>query len=225
VGCLGLALSASSGWIPSAEAAARVKARKPSQEAQETAQIKESVSHLETKVSNMENSVDKLSSEVSVLEARAKMISDATNIDFLNATYLKAGLALLVPRPSTFAFNTNAGLGAFVGVGQYLGRNHILDISFDWDVYPALSFRYRYEFHESIPLFNWGPVLGYKVQAAAAPGFDQFLANPSAVNSSFFYLGGMLSVPLNQSLATLEILYWVNGQAFVVTNFGLHFFL
>jgi hypothetical protein len=208
--------------------AARVKPRKTAAEVQALQannELKENVSKLEIKLALLDESVNKLGNEMDALRARSRAVMEATNINYLNATYLKAGLSLLVPRPATFAFSTNPGLGAYVGVGQYLGRNNVLDISFDWDVYPALSFRYRYEFHETIPLFNWGPVLGYKVKAANLPSFDSFLGDPSSVNTSFFFFGGMLSIPMNQSLMTMELLYWVNGQTFIVANMGIHFFL
>lgn len=182
-------------------------------------------SDLKAKIAELDESVRQLEGEVEILKAQNKMVIQHTTLGFLNQTYLKGGVSLVLPRARTIDFRTDTGLGAFLGIGQYLGRNHVVDATFEWDLYPSFSLRYRYEIHLSSPVVTIAPVIGYKVKAASLGPFDNFIDQPQSIRSSFFFFGGLLGFPMTRSLATVELLYLINQQQFIFANVGIHFFL
>lgn len=173
----------------------------------------------------VEAAVDKINAEIDVIKTQSKMVVQKAYVGFLNETYAKVGLSLLLPRRRTFAFNTDTGLGLFIGMGQYFGRNHVADLSLDWDIYPSLTVRYRYEFHQAAPAITFGPVIGYKIKAASMKPLDNFIEDSDGLKSSFFLMGIMAGIPMNRALLTMEFLFLTNQQSFLVMNTGIHLFL
>jgi len=180
---------------------------------------------LKQKVDTLSNEMERLGAEMEVLRHQHKIMIQRTNVGFLDGFYMKAGLALVLPRSRTFTFRTDTGLGAFAGLGQYFGRNHVADLSFDWDMYPSLSLRYRFEIHSESPHITWGPVIGIKVKMANLRPFDNFLDKPDEVANRFYMFGAMVGFPMGRSLVTLEFLYLANTQSIFMTNVGMHFFM
>ena len=183
------------------------------------------VSEIKQKLNALNSNFERLDAEMEVMRQQHRMMIHRTNVGFLDQFYMKGGVALVLPRSRTFSFRTDSGLGAFVGLGQYFGRSHVADLSFDWDVYPSLSVRYRYEIHSESPQITWGPVIGVKVKMANLRPFDNFLDKPDEVASRFYLFGAILGFPMGRSLVTAEFLYLTNDQAFFFTNIALHFFL
>jgi hypothetical protein len=179
------------------------------------------------KIQKLENSIDKLHSEIdSVRASQQRMASqNKYSLNFNYRFYLKGGVAFIMPRSRSIPFPTDNGLGLFMGVGQYLGKNHVLDLSLDWDIYPSLTLRYRFEMHIDNPQFTWGPVIGYKVKLASIKPIDNFLDNPDDIRPAFFTLGVMMGLPFQSSLLAFELLYLFNTQQFITLNAGMHFFL
>lgn len=173
----------------------------------------------------LEESVEHLEGELEILKAQNRIVIQQTTLSYRDQSYLKAGMSLLVPRARTFGFTTDTGLGAFVGAGKYFGRNNVADLALEWDFYPSIAARYRYEFHLTTPTVSVGPVIGYKMKMANIKPFDNFVEDPTAVKSSFFLLGMMVGFPIAHSMVTLEALYLFNDQAVLVANAGVHFFL
>jgi hypothetical protein len=169
--------------------------------------------------------VEQIHSELEVMKAQNKMVIQKTYMGYLNETYAKMGLSLLLPRRRTFSFNTDTGLGLFIGMGQYFGRNHVADLSLDWDIYPSLTVRYRYEFHQASPAITYGPVIGYKIKAASMKPLDNFIEDADSLKTSFFLLGMIVGIPMNRALVTMEFLFLTNQQSFLVMNTGIHLFL
>ena len=132
---------------------------------------------------------------------------------------------MISPRARTLDFQSQTGLGLFVGLGHYLGRNHVADLSFDWDLYPSLSIRYRFEVHSKSPALTFAPVLGFKTRAAELRPLDDYLEFPERVKGSFWMFGFLVGFPLEHAMVTLELLYLTNQQAFLLFNGGVHFFL
>ena len=183
------------------------------------------VQEIKQKLEAVTNQVERMDAELEVMRHQHKLMIHRTNVGFLDQFYMKAGVALVLPRSRTFSFRTDTGLGAFVGMGQYFGRNHVADLSFDWDVYPSLTLKYRFEIHSESPQITWGPVIGIKVKMANIRPFDNFLDRPEDVKNRFFIFGGILGFPLGRSLFTAELLYLTNEQSIFMTNLALHFFL
>lgn len=184
-----------------------------------------SLGQLKQKVDTLETQVEQLEAEMDVVREQHKYLVHRDTLGFLDQTYLKAGGTLISPRARSFAFRTDTGLGAFVGVGQYFGRNHVGDFAFEWDLYPSLSLRYRYEFHVDTPNVTWGPVVGLKMRMAEIKPFDNFLDRPQDLKSAYGMLGLILGFPMGRSLVATEFLYLFNQQAFFFLNIGLHFFM
>jgi len=183
------------------------------------------VQEIKQKLEAMATQVERMDAELDVMRHQHKLMIHRTNVGFLDQFYMKAGAALVLPRSRTFSFRTDTGIGAFVGAGQYFGRNHVADLSLDWDVYPSLTLRYRFEIHTESPQITWGPVIGIKVKMANIRPFDNFLDKPDEVKNRFFIFGGILAFPLGRSLFTTELLYLTNEQSIFMTNLALHFFL
>lgn len=179
---------------------------------------------LASRLDELEASVEKLQAELEILKAQSRLVIQRTNVSFLDRFYFRAGLALVLPRSRTFGFRTDTGLGAYVGVGHYLGRNHVVDLGAEWDIYPSLSLRYRFELHGDSPALTWGPVLGVKVRALDARPWDNFLDRPEELKSSYAFFGAILGLPVGRSQLTIEFLYLYNQQALFFTNAGLQLF-
>jgi hypothetical protein len=182
------------------------------------------LSEVYSKIQSVQSQVDKLSNDIDKLRSETNAVSQRTSLSTSNRTYVKAGFALLVPRRRTFPTAVDSGLGAFVGIGQYFGEHHVADFSAEWDFYPSFSLRYRYEFHLASPSLTVGPVVGYKIKIANIKPWDNFADNPEVIKNSFFFTGLLVGFPLNNAMATAELLYMVNQQNWFAMNVGVHFF-
>lgn len=183
------------------------------------------VEDLEPRIQKLEESLDRIDAEVEILKIQSKLVIQRMNLNYANQTYFRLGLSVLLPRSRTFGFQTDTGLGGLLGIGQYFGRNHIAELNLNWDLYPAVELRYRYEWHKLSPLISFGPIIGYRMKAAGMRPFDNFLANPDAVDARFFVIGMSMTFPLNQSVIGAEMLYLVSSQQLLVGNMIIHFFL
>lgn len=177
------------------------------------------------RVDDLENDVEEIKSEIDVIKTQSRMLIQKSRINYINATYIKLGMELLFPRQQSFPFNTDSGLGAFVGIGQHFGESHVAELTLDWDFYPSMTLWYRYEFHLDTPTFTLAPVIGYKLKIAPNLPFDNFASNPEQVVNSFLMIGGLLGIPMNHSLITLQIIYATNSQSVIFVNAGFQFYL
>ncbi|MCB0416244.1 MAG: hypothetical protein KDD39_01255 [Bdellovibrionales bacterium] len=182
-------------------------------------------SDADQRISKIEDAIERLEREMEILKTQSRLVIRRTTVSFLNAWYVKANLSILVPRSSGFTGTTDTGLGAHVGLGRYLGRNHVFDLTFDWDVYPAATLRYRLEFHNNSPTISLAPVIGVKQKLLNVRPFDNFLGNPSEVKSTFLVVGAYLGVPMSKSVLSGEINALINGQVILTVTAGVHFFI
>lgn len=190
----------------------------------EPAKQKSDVS-VEQRIRSLEEAVEKLDLRLGVLSEKSNLIAGRTVISYLDAVYLRTGLNLLFPRRSTFSFPTDTGLGMYVGAGKYFGRNHVLDGGLDWDFYPAVSLRYRYEWRNQQGTVNVGPVAGLKVRLAQQRPLDNYLDSREELKAVYGVVGISAGFPLGLSVLQSEVLAFFNQQLFVVASMGLHFFL
>jgi len=180
---------------------------------------------LEDRVKKLEEDFEKLDFKVGLLEEKSQLIAGRTQIAYTNAWYVRTGLNLLFPRGSTFTYPVDTGLGVFVGIGKYLERNIVFDSTLDWNVYPAIAFRFRYEWKNEKQTFNIGPLLGMKLRLADQRPLDNFI-NPKEELRGVFLQGGLgAGFPLGLSVVQTEILAEFNQKFFIVASLGLHFFL
>lgn len=174
------------------------------------------------RIEAIQSQLDKLGAEINRL---AQSVPNSNSFArYTNSFFFKAGLELLVPRQRSLPFAADTGLGFFIGVGQYFGEHHVAEFGAEWDFYPSLSLRYRYEMHFNSPGVAVGPVIGYKVKVASVNPWDNFVDDPSEIKNSFFFAGLLIGFPLNGALAAIELLYMVNQQNWICTNFGAHIF-
>ena len=185
--------------------------------ATEGQEIKERVRHTE-------GLLEKMEAEMDVLREQSKLVIQRTQLGFLDQFYARVGMTLINPRIRTLSFRADPGVGALAGIGHYIGRNHVIELSFNWDLYPALTLCYRLEFHNATPPITWGPVIGYKTKAFDAQPFDNFMDSPDQVLNSFFVFGGIIGFPMGRALLSVELLYLTHRQSFFFTIVGIHFF-
>lgn len=171
----------------------------------------------------LEEDVERLVGDFEVYREHFRRILQGTQVGFLNAFYGKAGFALIAPRRSTLVNPPqNYGLGLFVGIGKYFGRNNVLELELANDVYLAATLRYRLEFHVISPTFSFGPVFGFRAKVREAVIKNPFLNEPA--RNSFIVIGGFVGMPVGRTIVTFEIDYLVNRQAFIYTNAGVQMF-
>lgn len=178
----------------------------------------------EKRLSDIEEAVERIEAELEVIRSQNKMVINQTQLSFLNKFYLKAGLTIILPRSRTFSQRTDTGLGAFVGLGQYFGRHSVADLAFEWDIYPSLTARYRFELHPESPKLTFGPLLGYKVRIASAGPWDHFIDSTESLKDSYTFFGAILGFPISRAMLTLEFSYLFNEQTFLVANTAFHLF-
>lgn len=182
-------------------------------------------SDLEKRIKTLEEEVEKLDVKIGILSERSNLLAERTQISFLNANYLRTGMTLIFPRGSTFSFPTDTGLGVFVGGGHYFGRSHVVDGSFDWDLYPALTLRYRYEWRNTNATLNMGPIIGVKAKLSNQKPLDKYLDSREELKAIYGVVGLGAGFPLGLSLVQTEILAFFNQQLFINASLGIHFFL
>lgn len=184
-----------------------------------------SAQSLDERVKKIEADLEKLDFKVGLLEEKSQVIAGRTQIAYTNAWYFRTGLNLLFPRGSTFTYATDTGLGVFVGAGKYLERNFVFDSTFDWNLYPALSVRFRYEWKNEKQTLNMGPILGMKLRLSKQRPLDNFIDSREELRGILLQGGLGAGFPLGLSVVQTEILAEFNRQFFVVASLGLHFFL
>ena len=182
------------------------------------------IEEIKSKIEELENTVERLEGEMEITKVQTRMMIQRTNLSFLDQTYFRAGFTLLVPRTRTFSFRTDTGFGARLGVGHYFGRQSVMDLGTEWDIYPSLSLTYRFEFHSEDPNVTWGPLVGVRAKVFDLKPWDNFIENPTQLKSVFYFLGVTLGVPFGRSLFVFELLYMTNQQVFILTNAGIHLF-
>jgi len=182
-------------------------------------------SPLEKRVRLLEENVEKLEVQVGMLTERSNLIAGRTLISFLDAWYLRTGLLLLFPKASTFKLRTDTGLGIYMGGGKYFGRNHVVDGGLDWDVFPSLTVRYRYEWRNKNQTLNLGPIVGLKTRIARQNPLDNFFDPSEQLNSVYGIAGIGAGFPVGLSIVQTEVLAYFNKQFFIVASLGLNFFV
>ncbi|MEZ4751688.1 MAG: hypothetical protein R3B54_14000 [Bdellovibrionota bacterium] len=180
---------------------------------------------VEQRLAKIEDTLERMEGEMEILKTQSRLVIRRTTVSFLNAWYLKGNLSILVPRSSGFTSTTDTGLGAHIGIGKYFGRNHVFDLSIDWDLYPAATLRYRLEFHNNAPTISLAPVIGVKQKLLNVRPFDNFIGNPNEVKPTFFVVGAYLGVPMSKSVLSAEFNALINGQIILTVTAGVHFFL
>lgn len=173
----------------------------------------------------MAEKLEEMQAELDVLKEQYHMLLKNTSIGFLNQFYLRTGITLISPRLRGTGINADSGVGGFLGAGQYFGRNHVVDLAFEYDIYPSVSLRYRYEFHNENPPITIGPVAGIKVRAVDSGPIDDSIDKPGLLRGTFGMLGVILGFPLGRVLFSVELIYLFPKQNFLFANFGAHFFL
>ncbi len=166
-----------------------------------------------------------MQAQLDVLQEQYRLLVQKTTLGFLNQSYLRAGVSLISPRLRGSGITADSGVGGALGAGQYFGRNHVVDLGFEWDIYPSLSLRYRFEFHNESPAITIGPVVGVKVRAVQAGPIDGSIDKPQLLRGTFAMTGIMLGFPLGHTLITFELLYLFPYQSVLIANLGAHFFL
>lgn len=181
---------------------------------------------LNARLHSVELSLEHLEAELEILKTQNTMVIQATQLSFLNSTYFRANLALVLPRPESFPSGSDTGLGFGIGGGRYLGRHHVFDFSLSWDLYIAAAVRYRYEIHTTRSGLTIGPVLGYKFRLLDVDPFDRFITNPDELRPSFWLAGLFLGMPMSAgAMMSVEFSYHFNGQNLIFLNAGISFFL
>jgi hypothetical protein len=189
------------------------------------------IRELKNRVQSLEDQLSKEKADIETVRATVKAVNSSDpnallyNNNTNNQTYLRTGVSLISPKTQALTGNADDGVGAFLGIGQYIGKHHVGEFAFEYDLYPSLTLRYRFEFHPTVPAISISPVIGYKIKVANFTPFDNFLSNPNDVPTSFFVFGANLAIPLTNSAVVLEFLYLVNNQAFFFTNVGVQFFI
>lgn len=174
---------------------------------------------------SVEKKLDDLDVRLGILEEKSKLMAGRTQVSYLDAWFLRTGLDLIFPRASTFNYRTDTGLGIFVGIGKYMGRKFSVDTAFDWNLYPAVSFRIRYEWHNQRQTLNLGPLIGVKFRVADRRPLDNFMSPDEDLKGTLFKLGVGAGFPLGLSIVQSELFAEFNQQLYIVASLGLHFFL
>lgn len=182
-------------------------------------------SNVDERLNRIEESIEKLDARVAILSERSQLMIQRTTLGYLNKTYFKAGLSLLFPRARTFQYTTDTGLGVFLGAGRYFGRNHVVDASLDWDLYPGASLRYRYEWRGINSNVTFGPIIGLKARLFDAKPLDKFLDANEDLQTVFGIAGIAIAVPTGLSVIHTEVTAFVNRQVVITASIGVHLFL
>ncbi len=183
------------------------------------------VTELKAKDEALSEKIEELEAHLEVMQEQYRMLVQKTSLVFHNQFYVRGGITLISPRVYGSGIKAEAGTGGFLGLGQYFGRNHVADLAFEWDIYPSLSLRYRYEFHNDNPLVSIGPVAGVKLRALDSGPMDNSIDRPDLLKGAFVMLGASLGVPLGRVLFSFEIVYLFPAQNFILANLGATFFI
>ncbi len=181
---------------------------------------------LKARVGDLEATVAKMEAELEILRRQNQMVIQHTHLNYNNAVYLTAGMALLLPREFTFSIATDSGLGANLGVGKYFGTHHAFELGLTWDMHLAIDAQYRFEIQSGVNRITWGPVIGYRTKIASLRPFDRFVSDPNRVKDTFYYAGFTLGMPTSgASLLRGELLFLQNSQQIITARVGVYFFL
>lgn len=176
------------------------------------------------RIEALEESVDRLDAAIEILREQNKLVIQRTTLGFRDQFYVKLGISIVLPRPRTFSFQTETGFGAYLGLGKYFGRSHVIEGAAEWDIYPSLALRYRYEFQSAMPALTWGPLIGIKGRVINAGPLDGSISNPDELKSMYWMVGGVVGFPISRSLFSVEFLYLINQQSFFFINGAFNFY-
>ena len=181
---------------------------------------------LKAKDDELTEKIEELQAQLDVMNEQYRMLVQRTSLVFLNQFYIRGGLTFISPRlTSGSGIRADPGMGGFFGVGQYFGKSHVADLAFEWDIYPSISLRYRYEFHYDNPGVTLGPVVGVKVRAIHTGPLDSSIDRPDLLPGAFGFLGVNLGIPLGRVLFTLELVYLFPRQNILNANLGAQFMI
>lgn len=184
----------------------------------------QTAAELKAKDDELAEKIEELQAQLDVMTEQYRMLVQRTSLVFLNQFYLRAGLTFISPRlRSASGIRADPGMGGFFGLGQYFGKSHVADLAIEWDIYPSISLRYRYEFHYDNPSVTLAPVAGVKVRAVHTGPLDNSIDRSDLLPGAFAFVGGMLGIPLGRVLFTLEMVYLFPRQNFLNVNLGAQF--
>lgn len=179
----------------------------------------------QAKIKALEEKMKNLEKKIEILSERSSLLVDKNIGTYQDRSYFRTGLNLIFPRGSTFSYSTDTGIGVYAGFGHYLKENHIVEAGLDWDLYPALNLRYRWEWQNKSNTLHLGPVVGVKFRLAHQKPLDNYLDSREDLQGAYGIFGFSAGHPLGFSMVQTEVLAFFNRQFFVVASFGLHFFI
>ena len=184
----------------------------------------DSESILLLRIKKLEDQVNELEAEVGILTSQTRIMIERGVFSPRDSSYFKAGFNLLLPRNTSFNFSTDSGIGAFVGVGRYLGSRHILELRLDWDIFVGATLTYRFEIKTNGGL-SFGPQFGIKQKIFNVEPFDNFISKPTLLRKTFYIVGVGAGIPISgSSLIQTDLHYVTNSQTFFVANGSVHLF-
>lgn len=183
------------------------------------------IEELGVRLKKIEDSFSDLNKKLDVLGERANMLAARTMGNYKGATYVRLGMTVLFPRASTFNLKTDTGLGVFAGVGKYFEEQHLGEAGINWDFYPALTVRYRFEWRNKSNTLNLGPILGVQLKLLNRDPLDKYLDPAEELKSIYGVIGIAAGHPIGLSLLQTELLAYFNQQFVIVGSVGLHYVL
>src|SRR5687768_10764320 len=80
------------------------------------------------RVAEVELKIEQLEAEIELFRAQSRLVIQRTQPVYTNRFYFKGGFTILFPRGHTFpTAMTGYGLGAFAGLGRYIGKHNVLE--------------------------------------------------------------------------------------------------
>ncbi len=152
---------------------------------------------LEKRLRKLEKTVEGLRKEVKALKSFTPNLR--------NRWFVIGTAALLRPVKREFDYFADTGIGLGVGVGRYLGRYNALSLSYLYDLYPAVEFKYRIEAHLDFPYLIFGPIFSYRRRTSDRKAFDRFINDREELPSVYRTFGMSIQVPLPRNSLYFEL--------------------
>lgn len=178
----------------------------------------EQITNLEERLTDVEKKIEVLGERENLLVARTMGI-------YKGSYYVRTGATVLFPRSSTFSKKTDTGLGVLVGIGKYVEEQHVAEAGINWELYPALALRYRFEWRNKSNTLNLGPILGFQVRLLDRDPLDKYLDPNEELKSVYGIIGIAAGHPIGLSILQTEVLAYFNQQFIVVGSVALHYVL
>lgn len=167
-----------------------------------------------------------LREEVTALKTRVDQLSRKPGLAVNNRYFVRSGFSLILPRESDYSFSTDSGIGFIAGVGRYFGTRHTVTMNLVWDFYLAAALRYQYILLRSPLGLEGGPILGGRMRVVEMEPFDNFVASPSLVDTSFYEVGFALSTVMGGAARLqAEAVYFISSQKALSVAITLSFFI